>query len=184
MKLFAREIFTMSIMIFFIASSQQCFAESGKFNMEIQIPETYTSVSAGTEVWFTVHVLNLDNNQTNMRQDIVLISEVIDDSGNVHATKTKTVAIETQASFVSSIIVPETLDAGKYRIRTRIDSSDALAVHDFKIVLENNQSHYWILGVAIIIILLSLIIVINNKKIVEWRLRSKVKEIIKKRLKK
>ena len=155
--------------------------QNNNFNIEIILPNTYNKVMPGTEIWFTTHIINLGNSQ---RLDIVLKSEIIDAQEKVLVSTTKTVAMETQASFVSNIEVPKELTPGKYAIRVKIDSTDAQATHEFIISNKDNSKYYIIIGIILVILIIIMIITFSRKKISSFLMEYKIKHIISKRLKK
>ena len=170
--------------LFVVSTSNMVIAE--QFNIEVQIPETYKTVTPGTEIWFTTNVINLGN--TN-RIDVVLNSEIVNETGTVKVSKTKTVAMETTASFVNSITLPEDLPRGNYYVVVSITFPDRTVEsrEQFTIQSVDNKLFRIIgisLGVLIFILIIFFIIKSNKPNIEKMKLHMKIKEIIKKRFKK
>lgn len=115
-------LFTMQFLLSIVAIIVLGFAsaltghiiQENTFNLEIEVPETYTEVLAGENIWFTTKLLNLANTQ---RMDVLLTYEILDINQELKAAKTETVAIETQASFVGNLKVPVNLEKGIYFLR-------------------------------------------------------------------
>lgn len=167
-----------------ISSVPQVSAE--QFNIEVKIPETYKSISPGSEMWFTVNVINLGNTD---RIDVVLNSEIIDESGVVKASKTKTVAMETTASFVNSLTIPEDLPKGNYYVVASITFPDRTVEsrEQFTVAIDDNKLFRYVFisaGVLMAVLLLVLLIRYNKSNIDRMILRIKIREIIRKRFKK
>lgn len=85
-----------------------------RFNLEIDLPESYRTVSPGDEIWFTTKLLNLANER---RVDVTLTYQILDSSKQIKFSKSETVAVETQASFVGNIKAPESLSTGLHYLR-------------------------------------------------------------------
>ncbi|MEM4638080.1 MAG: hypothetical protein QXK76_03620 [Candidatus Woesearchaeota archaeon] len=147
------------------------------YNIELILPKTYKETTPGTDVWFTIKILNLGNTK---RIDIVLISELLDDKKNIVVSKKKTVAMETQSSFVNEIQLPTNLKPGKYSIRTKIEGTNLEAEQEFYIKNEKNIT-YLIIFLILILIIGTLIYIKRN--IEHWILKFKIKKIINNRIK-
>ena len=92
------------------------------FNLEVEIPETYEEVLAGENIWFTTKLLNLGNKD---RMDVTLKYEILDINKQLKSSKSETVAVETQASFVGSLKVPESLEKGLYFLKVILVTVDS-----------------------------------------------------------
>ncbi len=112
------------ILLYFIVFSfllYIVFAQDS-FNLEVEIPETYEEVLAGENIWFTTKLLNLGNKD---RMDVTLKYEILDINKQLKSSKSETVAVETQASFVGSLKVPESLEKGLYFLRVILVTVDS-----------------------------------------------------------
>ncbi len=113
-----------NICILFIILILSCnFAIADKtFDIEVEVPKTYEIVKPGETVWFTTKLINLANDK---RSDVTLTYNIIDKDNNIIASKSETVAVETQASFVSNIKLPENVEQGTFMIRATSDPLDS-----------------------------------------------------------
>lgn len=87
------------------------------YNIEIDLPDEYENVVAGDKIWFATKIFNLVNKE---RIDIVLDYSLIDDAGAIINSKTETVAIQTQASFVGTLNIPDSAHKGVYSLEIQI----------------------------------------------------------------
>lgn len=90
--------------------------------INIHIPERYTDVSAGERVYFEVDIKFPENPS---RRDLQLFYEIEHD-GEVVAQAQFLKAIETQASFIDYIVLPESASTGLHTIRANIQDYQEL----------------------------------------------------------
>ena len=83
----------------------------------VSIPKKYAEVKAGEEVYFETEIKYPENNT---RKDLRIEYSVKDKDGNEVAYLKVLKAIETQASFVDSIPIPESTTPGMYKIEMKI----------------------------------------------------------------
>ena len=89
------------------------------YNLEVEVPSEYSTVLPGTKVWFTTKILNLASVG---RVDVVLEYRLFDLDKNLLASRSETVAIETQASFVGNLEIPSNLAYGDYVLEVEMIS--------------------------------------------------------------
>lgn len=106
-------LFGIGIGLFFVVLSTPV---AHALTITIHIPEKYTDVSAGERIYFEVDV-KFPENPT--RQDLRLFYEITH-NGEVVATAQFLKAIETQASFIDYIVLPENVEPGLHIITARI----------------------------------------------------------------
>ena len=161
--------------------SSICLAETS--NLEVDIPSSYHSMQAGQDIWFTIKFLNLANQD---RVDVTLKFDMLDSKGNLVATNTKTVAVETQASFVANLDVPTTEKSGEHLIMVTMTSPSGVSSARASFIVTEKDSRltvYYIAG-AIVIILLVIFFIIKSKPLLrKMTLRTKVDKIVKDKLK-
>ncbi|MBU1622127.1 MAG: hypothetical protein KJ597_00990 [Nanoarchaeota archaeon] len=92
---------------------------SANFNIEIDLPKTYQQISPGNELWFTTKLINLANQE---RIDVTLTYQILDKNGQLQYSKSETVAVETQASFVANLQAPPTLKSGLHYLKVILGS--------------------------------------------------------------
>lgn len=154
------------------------------FNVEIDLPDNYQNVNPGSEIWFTINLLNLANSQ---RIDVTLNYEIIDLDNKSVIHNSKTVAIETQASFVASLRVPENLPSGKYYINVMVSSSLGESSSKSSLLVSNSKKDfiYYYISLGAIVILLIIFLIIKSKSLIEKiRLKIKIRKIVRDKLKK
>jgi hypothetical protein len=144
---------------FYFFQPKSVFALSASIHM----PEKYTEVVAGNRVYFEIQIKYPENPK---RKDLKLTYEIIH-KGEVieHAEALK--AIETQASFVDYITLPENAPQGKYTIEVHIDDPGSLYqnISTTFSVIESEQAKitlyfFILLGAIIVVGILVLIILV------------------------
>lgn len=99
------------ILIIFVVVMLPNFASA--MSITIGIPEKYSEVKAGEKVYFETEVKWPENDN---RKDLRIEYYIYDKSGNEVAYLKVLKAIETQASFMDSISIPESIAPGMYKI--------------------------------------------------------------------
>jgi len=136
----------------------------------INIPEKYSQVSAGEKVYFETEVKWPENTG---RKDLRIEYSIKDNSGQEIAYLKVLKAIETQASFMDSMSIPESTKAGIYKIFLIISDykelNQEIAV-SFKIVGKSGDLFIFylliilgIVGLIAIIVIIELFILIRKK---------------------
>lgn len=93
-------------------------------SLSVHVPEKYLDVVAGERIYFEINVKYPENPQ---RKDLRLRYEILDAQDNL-ITQTKTLkAVETQASFIDFLIVPENTEKGLYFINIIIEDYEDLS---------------------------------------------------------
>jgi len=136
----------------------------------INIPEKYSQVSAGEKVYFETEVKWPENIG---RKDLRIEYSIKDGAGQEVAYLKVLKAIETQASFMDSISIPESIKAGTYKIFLTIrdykELNQEIAV-SFKIVEKSGDLFNFylpiilgIVGLIAIVVVIELFILIRKK---------------------
>jgi len=109
--------------------------ENKTYNVKLEIPDTYSETMAGENIWYGIKFLNLANQN---RLDIIIKSEILDSSENQVASASETVAVETQASFLSKLNIPADTQKGDYKLKVTVisDSGNSEAEAGFKVITE------------------------------------------------
>jgi len=174
----------LAVLIIFSVSSIIVSAAQ-PFNVEIELPDSYKNVNPGSDVWFTVKLLNLANTQ---RIDVTLNYDILDsDSDESISHNSKTVAIETQASFVADLKVPEDILPGDYSIKVVVNSSlgESYAKTALKVSNPKTDSRLYYIGGSILGLALLVFLVIKSRPVIEKiKLKMKISKIVKEKLKK
>jgi len=186
-KLLTKGLTILSLVVLMIIaaslSSLIVFAAQS-FNVEIELPSTYQNVNPGSDVWFTIKLLNLANSQ---RVDVTLNYDILNSEGISIIHNAKTVAIETQASFVADLKIPENTPPGEYSVTVMVNSSlgesNASSVLRVSKVKKDLILYYITAGVILLILLV--FIVIKSKPLIEkLQLKMRINKIVKEKLKK
>lgn len=136
----------------------------------INIPEKYSQVSAGEKVYFETEVKWPENIG---RKDLRIEYSIKDGAGQEVAYLKVLKAIETQASFMDSISLPESINAGTYKVFLTMSDYKELnqeVAVSFKIVGKSgNLFNFYLLiilaivGLIAVVVVLELFILIRKK---------------------
>lgn len=146
--------------ILFILLSMQV---ASALSVSVHVPEKYNEVYAGERFYFEIEVKYPENPE---RKDLRLEYEVRDSKGELVAFSKVLKAIETQASFVDYIVIPEQTVPGLHLIEVKIsdyeDLSESVSA-SFNVVTEGTDQikmYFFIimgvLGVVVILVIIAL----------------------------
>jgi hypothetical protein len=133
----------------------------------VHVPEKYTDVQAGERFYFEIEVKYPENPQ---RKDLRLNYEILTTDGEVIAQSKVLKAIETQASFMDFIVIPESANSGMHIIKVKISDYESLSeeieasFHITKSGSEIKIYFFILLGVIIFVGILVFISIIIKKK--------------------
>jgi len=139
-------------------------------SVAVHIPEKYTEVFAGERFYFDVEIKYPENPQ---RKDLRLEYKIVDDTGEVLASSKVLKAVETQASFIDFILIPENAKSGRHYIKVNITDYEDLNEEvetSFNIVsngLSEIKIYFFILlGVFIlgVVLVIATIYIIHRKR--------------------
>ena len=174
----------MALILFSIIGCRYTYAAEA-FNVDIELPKTYEDVLPGTQVWFTMQLLNLANAQ---RVDVTLDYELLDPENRQVSHGAKTVAIETQASFVADLAVPADATPGDYVLKVRVLSNlgDSEARTVVRVHSQNDYMipYYYIGGIVLLLIIIITIFVKSRPWIRTMQLKMRIRRIVREKLKK
>lgn len=108
-----KSFFLILASLLFLLFSSFAFGQDN-LSVEVDLPDSYKSVSPGEEIWFTVKAANPRSMDD---IDITLNYQILNSNDVVISSKSQTLAIGTQASFVESISVPENVPLGSYTLK-------------------------------------------------------------------
>jgi hypothetical protein len=154
-------------------------------NLEVIIPSDYQSIPPGSEIWFTTKLMNLADLG---RRDVTLKYEILNENKNSIVSKSETVAVQTQASFVASLQIPADIPIGDYTLKvTLIDTNspeDLESEASFKIRSAEKDYTIYYYAVALLLAFLLIILLIPKLKtrIERAKLKSKIRQIVRKKL--
>lgn len=156
-------------------------------NLEITIPADYKSITPGSELWFETKLLNLADLG---KRDVTLSYEILDTNLQHITSKTETVAVQTQASFVSSLQLPMDVTPGNYFLKLTlndktnqqtIESQTTFTIHEEEKPKTMPYLNYIPIALAALAVILILVYQ-GNILLKKARLRAKIRRIIKKKL--
>ena len=137
-------------------------------SVTVNVPEKYNEVSAGERFYFEIAVKYPENPT---RIDLRLTYEVVDANGNVIASSKVLKAVETQASFIDFIVLPDDMDFGMHKIDISIQDYGDLSekVGSSFNVTKNRVDKlftlvYVLIGAIVLLAILIVVILIRRKK--------------------
>jgi len=98
------------------------FGSVSALSVVVHVPEKYTDVYVGERFYFEIEIKYPENP---FRKDLGLSYEIMKD-GEVVAQSKVLKAIETQASFMDFIVIPESAEKGMYVIKVGISDDERL----------------------------------------------------------
>ncbi|SRR3989339_255451 len=146
------------LILFLLIINFSNFISVSALSVAVHVPEKYTDVVAGERFYFEIEVKYPENPK---RKDLKLNYEIIDSDGKLIAQSKVLKAVETQASFIDFIVIPESASKGLYIIRVKIADYEDLSEEveaSFQIVgsgFGQVQIYFFIiLGVLILVAIL------------------------------
>lgn len=120
--------------IFALGNAVPIFALS----IAVHVPEKYTDVYPGERFYFEIEIKYPENPS---RKDLRLHYEIIKDDEVIAQAKFLK-SIETQASFLDFIVIPESADNGLHTINVKIEDYEDLSEEvsaSFRVINKSNQ---------------------------------------------
>lgn len=93
-------------------------------SVAVHVPEKYTDVTAGERFYFEIEVKYPENPQ---RKDLRLEYEIFDSEENLIAHSKVLKAVETQASFMDFIVIPESAEKGLHIVKVKVSDYEELS---------------------------------------------------------
>lgn len=157
-KFFLIAIFSFAVFAF--CAPENAFAIS----VGVHIPEKYASVKAGDRLYFELEIMYPENQN---RQDLRIEYQILE-NGVLIAQSKVLKAVETQASFMDYIIIPDTADKGMHEINVAISDYEDLSAEastSFSVESENGEIKIYFYIIVGFIILLGVVIIWQIKKL-------------------
>ena len=127
----------------------------------VHVPEKYTDVQAGERFYFEIEVKYPENPS---RKDLRLNYEILKDDEVIAQSKVLK-AVETQASFIDFIVIPESAEKGLHIIKVKISDYEDLSEEveaSFHVTSgSSSQVKLYFFILLGVIILVGILIVIN-----------------------
>jgi hypothetical protein len=140
-------------------------------SIAIGIPEKYSEVKAGEKVYFETEVKWPENVG---RKDLRIEYSVKDKDGAETAYLKVLKAIETQASFMDSISIPESTPPGLYKISAEFNDYKDLSqevVASFNVAKAGNSVEKYlfiiigVLGIVVLLVLVEMVVLMKKKSV-------------------
>jgi hypothetical protein len=155
------------ILIGIVLLSFISMASVSALSVVVHVPEKYTDVVAGERFYFEIEVKYPENPS---RKDLRLNYEILKD-GELIAQSKVLKAIETQASFMDFIVIPESADSGMHVIKVKISDYESLSEEveaSFHVVSRSGgqiKMYFFILlGVVILVGILVVVSIVLGKR--------------------
>lgn len=107
---------TIYIVLFIMAVNFLAVIPAHALSIAVHVPEKYTDVKAGERFYFEIEIKYPENSS---RKDLRLNYEIKKDDEIIAQSKVLK-AVETQASFIDFIVIPESAKKGLYTIRVGV----------------------------------------------------------------
>jgi len=137
-------------------------------SVAVHVPEKYTDVIAGERFYFEIEVKYPENPS---RKDLKLNYEILTQEGEILAQSKVLKAIETQASFMDFIVIPESAEKGMHIIKIKVqdyanlDEEVEASFHVTSKSGEQAQLYFFILlGIIILVGILVMIDIVLSRK--------------------
>jgi hypothetical protein len=93
-------------------------------SLTVHVPEKYTDVTAGERFYFEIDIKYPENPS---RKDLRLEYEILTKGGDLVSQSKAIKAVETQASFIDFIVIPESVGSGLHIINVKIKDYESLS---------------------------------------------------------
>ena len=100
------------------------FANVSALSLVVHVPEKYTDVVAGERFYFEVEVKYPENPK---RKDLRWEYEILTEDGELVSQSKALKAVETQASFIDFIVIPESTEGGLHIINVKVKDYESLS---------------------------------------------------------
>lgn len=135
---------------------------SSALSLVIHVPEKYTTVLPGERFYFEIEVKYPENP---VRKDLRLEYEIKTAEGKIIAQSKVLKAIETQASFMDFIVIPENAKEGLHTINIKVEDYESLNEEvgaSFQVIGEkNDQLMIYIVIILGVILLVALLVIVQ-----------------------
>jgi hypothetical protein len=143
-----------------------CFGDVFAFTVSSHVPEKYREVQGGDRLYFEL-TLKYPENPT--RVDLRLEYKILDNEGNVVTRAKGLKAVETQASFLEFIVLPENMENGPYTISIDIKDYGDLSQNveaGFNVVRNRVDilfNYIYILTGAVFVLMILIIVILLRR---------------------
>jgi len=132
-------------------------------NLDVHVPEEYVDVVAGERLYFEIVIKYPENP---FRKDLSLNYEVLTKDGHLVSQAKTLRAVETQASFVDFIVIPEVTHAGLYFIGVEVSEMNGNLIGDasgsFNVNSgDNNEVMTYLMMILVSVLVVGLLVVFD-----------------------
>jgi hypothetical protein len=156
--------------------------EDSLFDIAVEVPHSFSVVMPGSQLLATIKLINLGSGG---RVDVFLDYWITDSAGNIVLKRKETVAVETQANFVRTFVLPEDIKPGSYNIHAKMtyaDGKEAEAQYSFEV--ERPESHAgraYMIAAALGILLIVAVLFMLGPQYRKLMVKQKVKDLVRQR---
>lgn len=115
-----KKIYLVLLILLFV----NMFDSVSALSLAVHVPEKYTDVTAGERFYFEIEVRYPENPK---RKDLRLEYEILTEDGDLISQSKVVKAIETQASFIDFIVIPESAEGGLHFINVKVKDYESLS---------------------------------------------------------
>jgi hypothetical protein len=142
------------LIIFLLALNFISISSVSALSVVVHVPEKYTDVVAGERFYFEIEVKYPENPS---RKDLRLNYEILTQDGEVIAQSKVLKAIETQASFMDFIVIPESTKKGLHIIKIKISDYGVLSEEveaSFQVIRSGSETktYFFVLLGAVVVV--------------------------------
>lgn len=134
-------------------------------SLVVHVPEKYTDVSAGERFYFEIEIKYPENPK---RKDLRLEYEIVDQDGNMISQAKALKAVETQASFIDFLVIPESTKTGIYFINVKVKDYELLSEEisaTFHVVgKQTDQIKIYFITILGVVVLVGVLVVVKVRK--------------------
>lgn len=160
MKIYNKKVFAMIFGV--VLFGFVCITFVSSLSVVVHVPEKYTDVNSGERFYFEIEIKYPENPS---RKDLRLEYEILTLDGEILAQSKVLKAIETQASFIDFIVIPESAKEGLHIINVKIRDYETLSEEVEASFHVNsggsNQIKLYFFTLLGVIILVGILVVIN-----------------------
>jgi len=110
--------------ILFLSLIINIVAPVSALSLVVHVPEKYTDVTAGERFYFEIEIKYPENPN---RKDLRLEYEILTEAGDLVSQSKALKAVETQASFIDFIVIPESAESGLHIISVKVKDYESLS---------------------------------------------------------
>ncbi len=139
-------------------------------DVNVEIPNKYKRIMPGKEILSEIKIYNMGETG---RVDIEIEYIIKDENNNILIKESETIAVETQASFMQKITIPENTKYGKYffYVKAIYNSKIASSSTSFEVVKEEisqkEKIYIGVILVLIIVISMGIYVYLKHKKLIK-----------------